>query len=48
MFIDYETFRQRADRLRQLMRQACLAAGRPPGEVSLLPVTQTHPPAAAE
>ena len=48
MFIDYETFRQRADRLRQLMRQACLAAGRPPGEVSLLPVTKTHPPAAAE
>lgn len=48
MFIDYETFRQRADRLQRLMQEACRAAGRDPATVLLLPVTKTHPPAAAE
>lgn len=48
MFIDYETFRQRADQLQTLMQEACRAAGRDPAGVTLLPVTKTHPPAAAE
>ena len=47
MFIDYETFRQRAGHLLQLMHQACIAAGRDPATVHLLPVTKTHPPEAA-
>ncbi len=48
MFIDFETFRTRADKLRALMTEACRAAGRDPAEVTLLPVTKTHPPAAAD
>lgn len=48
MFITYETFQQRVDALRQRIAAACVAAGRTAGEVSLLPVTKTHPPAAAE
>jgi PLP dependent protein len=48
MFIDYETFQQRVDALRQRIATACEHAGRPPAEVTLLPVTKTHPPAAAE
>lgn len=48
MFIDFETFRARADKLRGLMHDACLAAGRDPASVKLLPVTKTHPPASAE
>jgi pyridoxal phosphate enzyme (YggS family) len=48
MFIDYETFRQRTDALQRRIAAACTAAGRGPGEVVLLPVTKTHPPAAAE
>ena len=48
MFIDYETFRLRADALREHIAAACRASGRAPGEVTLLPVTKTHPPAAAE
>ena len=48
MFIDYETFRQRAGHLLQLMHQASLVAGRDPATVRLLPVTKTHPPEAAE
>jgi hypothetical protein len=48
MFIDFETFRARADQLRALMDEACRAAGRAPEEVLLLPVTKTHPAAAAE
>lgn len=48
MFIDYETFRRRADKLRTLMQAACQQAGRDPASVALLPVTKTHPPAAAE
>jgi pyridoxal phosphate enzyme (YggS family) len=48
MFIDYVTFCQRAEALRQRIAQACAHAGRAPGEVTLLPVTKTHPAAAAE
>lgn len=48
MFIDFETFRTRAIKVRSLMDEACRAAGRAPGEVVLLPVTKTHPPEAAE
>jgi PLP dependent protein len=48
MFIDYDTFRQRADALRARIAAACAAAGRNPAEVTLLPVTKTHPAAAAE
>jgi len=47
MFIDFETFRARADKLRGLMQEACDAVGRSPAEVQLMPVTKTHPPAAA-
>lgn len=47
MFIDYETFRQRTDALQQRIAAACAAAGRIPADVLLLPVTKTHPPAAA-
>ncbi len=48
MLIDYDTFRERADALRARMAEACRAAGRDPAGVRLLPVTKTHPPAAAE
>jgi pyridoxal phosphate enzyme (YggS family) len=48
MFIDFETFRARADKLRALMAEAARTAGRDPAEVLLLPVTKTHPAAAAE
>lgn len=48
MFIDFETFRARADKLRALMAEAARAAGRDPTEVLLLPVTKTHPAAAAD
>lgn len=47
MFIDFETFRTRADKLCALMQEACAAAGRNPADVKLLPVTKTHPPDAA-
>jgi pyridoxal phosphate enzyme (YggS family) len=48
MFIDYDTFHQRADALLLRIAERCRAAGRDPGEVVLLPVTKTHPAAAAE
>ena len=48
MFIDYETFQQRVEALQQRIAAAGAAAGRAPGEITLLPVTKTHPPAAAE
>lgn len=48
MFIDFETFQARANKLRALMDEACRTAGRQPGDVLLLPVTKTHPAAAAE
>lgn len=48
MFIDYETFRTRADALTALMAEACRAAGRDPRSAVLLPVTKTHPATAAD
>ncbi len=48
MFIDYETFRMRADTLLARIAEQCRAAGRNPQDVTLLPVTKTHPAAAAE
>ncbi len=48
MFIDYETFQQRAGALQQRIARACAQADRAPAEVTLLPVTKTHPAAAAE
>jgi len=48
MFIDYETFRMRADALLTRIAGQCRAAGRNPREVTLLPVTKTHPAAAAD
>ena len=48
MFIDYETFRSRANALDAQISDACRAAGRQRQSVVLLPVTKTHPAAAAE
>jgi pyridoxal phosphate enzyme (YggS family) len=48
MFIDYETFRMRADALLARIAGQCRAAGRNPQEVTLLPVTKTHPAAAVD
>jgi pyridoxal phosphate enzyme (YggS family) len=48
MFLAYETFRERADAVREQIAAACHRAGRDPGGVQLLAVTKTHPPAAAE
>lgn len=48
MFIDYDTFRLRADELLARIARQCAAAGRNPRDVTLLPVTKTHPAAAAE
>lgn len=48
MFIDYEIFRIRADTLLARIAEQCRAAGRNSQEVTLLPVTKTHPAAAAE
>lgn len=48
MFIDYETFRLRADAVLARIATLCAEAGRNPSEVTLLPVTKTHPVAAAE
>ena len=47
MLIDYDTFRERAAALQQRIATACRRAGRDPAQVSLLPVTKTHPAAAA-
>ena len=48
MFIDYDTFRTRADALLHRITGLCRAAGRDPRDVVLLPVTKNHPAAAAE
>jgi pyridoxal phosphate enzyme (YggS family) len=48
MFIDYDLFRLRADALLHRIAEQCRLAGRKPQEVTLLPVTKTHPAAAAE
>jgi hypothetical protein len=48
MFIEYSIFRDNADRVLQQIARLCLSAGRDPKEVTLLPITKTHPaPAAA-
>jgi pyridoxal phosphate enzyme (YggS family) len=48
MFIEYDLFSQRANDLLARIAELCRAAGRNPTEVTLLPVTKTHPPASAE
>jgi pyridoxal phosphate enzyme (YggS family) len=48
MFLPYDEFARRADRVRTEIAAACERAGRAPSEVELLAVTKTHPPAAAE
>lgn len=48
MFIEYNDFRKNADGLLCRITELCRVAGRNPQEVTLLPVTKTHPPAAAE
>jgi PLP dependent protein len=48
MFPDYDTFCQRADAIRASIAAACRAAGRNPADVTLLPVTKTHPAAVVD
>jgi pyridoxal phosphate enzyme (YggS family) len=48
MFIEYDLFKQRADALMLRIAALCQTAGRKANEVRLLPVTKTHPAAAAE
>ena len=48
MFLSYEDFARRADSLRARIAAACTVAGRDPASVSLLAVTKTHPPEAAD
>ena len=48
MFLIYEDFSRRADAVRARIAEACDRAGRRPGEVELLAVTKTQPPAAVE
>jgi pyridoxal phosphate enzyme (YggS family) len=48
MLIDYPTFQQRAGELQQRIGDICRAAGRNPGEVTLMPVTKNHPAGAVE
>jgi len=48
MFIEYNAFRDRADALIQRIAALCRVAGRSPQEVTLLPVTKTQPPPAAD
>jgi PLP dependent protein len=47
MLLSYDEFSARADAVRAQIDAACRAAGRDPGEVELLAVTKSHPPAAA-
>jgi pyridoxal phosphate enzyme (YggS family) len=48
MFIEYDLFCQRADALRVRIARACSSVGRNPAEITLLPVTKTHPVAAVD
>ncbi|ACB73788.1 YggS family pyridoxal phosphate-dependent enzyme [Opitutus terrae] len=48
MFLSYEAFRAAADAISKAIVEACIEAGRRPGEVQLLPVTKTQPAAAAD
>lgn len=46
--VTYNEFEQRAQAVLARIRAACQASGRDPATVQLLPVTKTHPVAAAE
>ena len=48
MFPTYESFKSRADALREQIVAACRRAGRDPATVELLAVTKTHPAAAVD
>ena len=48
MLIDYATFDQRAGSLLRRIAAVCESARRNPADVRLLPITKTHPAAAAE
>ena len=48
MFLSYDEFCGRVAAVRAEIAAACTRAGRPLAEVELLPVTKTHPAAAAE
>jgi pyridoxal phosphate enzyme (YggS family) len=48
MFIEYEIFENRVTALLRRIAELCRKAGRLPEDVTLLPVTKTHPAAAAE
>jgi pyridoxal phosphate enzyme (YggS family) len=48
MFPSYESFKQRADTIREQIAAACKQAGRDPASVELLAVTKTYPAAAAD
>ncbi|MGA3006621.1 MAG: YggS family pyridoxal phosphate-dependent enzyme [Opitutaceae bacterium] len=48
MFLSYDAFADRAGAVLAQIADACRASGRDPREVSLLAVTKTQPPAAAD
>ncbi len=48
MFITFNEFSQRADKIRAEIAKVCAAAGRDPREVELMAVTKTHPAAAVD
>ena len=48
MQLSYDEFSSRVNEIRAQIAAACARAGRDPAEVELLPVTKTHPAAAAE
>ena len=48
MFIEYNTFRERVDTLLHRIAEVCRTVRRDPAEIVILPVTKTHPAAAAE
>ncbi|HWA86829.1 MAG TPA: YggS family pyridoxal phosphate-dependent enzyme [Opitutus sp.] len=48
MFLSYDEFHARAEAVHVAIAAACARAGREPKEVELLPVTKTHPAAAAD
>ncbi|MDR1789113.1 MAG: YggS family pyridoxal phosphate-dependent enzyme [Opitutaceae bacterium] len=47
MELTFEAFRENAGRVRGRVAEVCARAGRAPTEVEVLPVTKTHPAAAA-
>jgi pyridoxal phosphate enzyme (YggS family) len=48
MLPDFEEFKRRADAIRAQIDAVCAQTGRKAGEVELLAVTKSHPPAAVE